>query len=331
MKKVVILDYSYLGEIELFQLEKDEFKKNEINLIFANCKTEDDIIDVAFDADIILCCGNPPITRKVISSLHNCKAVVRYGIGVNSVDLEAATEFNKLVYNMPGFCEEELVIHASALILNLLRNVTFYDSNIRKGNWPKAMGYMPIRLSNMIVGLYGFGSSARPMAKVFNNGFSSKVIACDPFVSDDVYEEYGVEKVSFDELLAKSDIISIHAPLNDSTYHIFNMDAFTKMKNTAMIINISRGPLINEAELIDALNLGLIRYAGLDVFEKEPINPENPFLNMDNVVLTPHSAFYGQESLLNQHITATKLVVKTLINNEIIKENVANKSVLIKL
>lgn len=331
MKKVVILDYSYLGGIELFQLERDEFKKNEINLIFANCKTEDDIIDVALDADIILCCGNPPITRRVISSLHNCKAVVRYGIGVNSIDLEAATEFNKLVYNMPGFCDEELVIHASALILNLLRNVSFYDSNIRRGSWPKARGYIPRRLSNMIIGLYGFGSSARPMAKVFSEGFNSKVIACDPFVSDDVYGDYGVERVCFDELLIQSDIISIHAPLNESTYHRFNMDAFKKMKSTAMIINISRGPLINEVELIEALNLGLIGYAGLDVFEKEPINQENPLLKMDNVVLTPHSAFYGQESLQNQHITAIKLVVETLINNEIIKANVANKSVLIKL
>lgn len=326
--KVVLLDYTYLGGLEIFKTEQEELKNNGIDLVFAECKTEEDIINVASDAHIILCCGNPPITRRVISHLENCKAIIRYGIGVNSVDLKAATEFKKIVYFMPGFCAEELVIHASALILNLLRNVNFYDSNIRKGSWPKAKGNLPRRLSNMIVGLYGFGASARPMAKVFKDGFNSTVIACDPFASDSLYEEYGVNKVSFDELLFNSDIISIHAPLNNETHHIFNKDTFSKMKSDAMIINIARGPLINENDLIDALLSGQIKYAGLDVFEKEPINLDNPLLKMTNVVLTPHSAFYGKESLQNQHLTSAKLVIETLINNNIIVENVANKDVI---
>lgn len=331
MGKVVILDYSYLGELEIFKVEKEQLKAHNIDLVFANCKSEDEIINSASDADIILCCGNPPITRKVISSLDNCKAVVRYGIGVNSVDLEAATEYNKIVYFMPGFCAEELVLHATALIMNLLRNVNYYDSNIRAGNWPKAKGYMPRRLSNLVVGLYGFGASARPMATVFKDGFKSKVIACDPFISDEMYKDYGVEKVSFDELLENSDIISIHAPLNKDTYHIFNKEAFSKMKDASMIVNIARGSLINENDLIEALKLGQIKYAGLDVFEKEPIDKNNPLLKMNNVVLTPHSAFYGEESLQNQHLTATKLVISTLIDKVIVKENVANVDVLKKI
>lgn len=331
MGKVVILDYTYLGGLELFKAEKEQLEEHNIDLVFANCKNEDEIINAASDADIILCCGNPPITRKVISSLEKCKVVIRYGIGVNSVDLEAATEYNKIVYFMPGFCAEELVLHASALILNLLRNINYYDSNIRAGDWPKAKGYMPRRLSNLVIGLYGFGASARPMATVFKEGFKSKVIACDPFASDQLYDDYGVEKVSFDELLSKSDIISIHAPLNKDTRHIFNKEAFSKMKNTSMIINIARGPLINENDLIEALKLGQIKYAGLDVFEKEPIDKDNELLKMNNVVLTPHSAFYGEESLQNQHLTAAKLVINTLVNEEIATENVANKDVLKKL
>ena len=138
--KAVILDYSYLGGLENFLIEAEELKNNNIELVFAECKTEDDIISAAHDADIILCCGNPPITRRVISSSAKCRFIIRYGIGVNSVDLDAATEYKKLVYFMPGFCGEELVMHATALILNLLRNVSFYDSNIRRGNWPKAKG-----------------------------------------------------------------------------------------------------------------------------------------------------------------------------------------------
>lgn len=327
--KVVLLDYSYLGGLELFKTEEEELKNNSIDLVFAECKTEEDIIKVAIDADIILCCGNPPITRKVISNLKNCKAIIRYGIGVNSVDLKAATEFKKIVYYMPGFCAEELVIHASALILNLLRNVNYYDSNIRKGSWPKAKGNLPKRLSNMVIGLYGFGASARPMAQVFKNGFNSTVIACDPYANDSLYEEYGVKKVSFDELLYNSDVISIHAPLNNETYHIFNKEAFSKMKSSAMIINISRGPLIDEKDLIDALLAGEIKYAGLDVFENEPIHLDNPLLNMNNVVLTPHSAFYGEESLHNQHLKSAELVINTLIHKNIAVENVANKNVLV--
>lgn len=330
MGKVVILDYTYLGGLELFEAEKEQLKEHNIDLVFADCKNEDDIINAAQDAEIILCCGNPPVTRRVISSLEKCKAVIRYGIGVNSVDLDAATEYNKIVYYMPGFCAEELVLHASALILNLLRNVSYYDSNIRAGNWPKAKGYMPRRLSNLVVGLYGFGASARPMATVFKEGFKSKVIACDPFTDDQIFNDYGVEKVSFEKLLRESDIVSIHAPLNKETHHIFNKEAFTKMKNSSMIINIARGPLINENDLIEALKTGLIKYAGLDVFEKEPIEKNNELLKMDNVVLTPHSAFYGEESLQNQHLTAAKLVISTLVNQEVVTENVANKDVIKK-
>lgn len=331
MSKVVLVDTFYLGSEEPFTTEIEALRENSIELVFANCRTEDEIIEAAIDADIILCSGNPPITRKVLGSLPKLKAAIRYGIGVNSVDLEAATEFNKIIYFMPGFCSEELVLHATALILSLLRNINFYDSSIRKGNWPKRKGNVPRRLSNMIVGLYGFGASARPMANVFKNGFCSEVIACDPFVNDSYYEEYGVEKVSFDELLSKSDIISIHAPLNDETRHIFNKEAFSKMKNSAMIINIARGPLINEQDLIEALQSGQIKFAGLDVFEKEPIDKDSPLLTMDNVVLTPHSAFYGEEALQNQHSIVVKLVLNTLIDNKIVKENVANRDVLTNL
>lgn len=326
--KAVIVDYKYLGEKELFQPEIAAAKENDIELILGFCKTEDEIIDLAKDADVIHCCGNPPITRRVISSLENCKYIIRYGIGVNSVDLDAATEHGKVVYNMPGFCTEELAIHATALILSLLRNVNYYDSRIRKGEWPKAKGITPRRLSGMTLGLYGFGGSAKPLAEIFGKGFLSRVITNDPYVSHKVCSEFGVEKVTFDEMLRESDIISVNAPLNDETYHIFNEEAFRKMKNTAMIVNIARGPLIDEKALVRALENGEIRFAGLDVFEQEPLSSDNPLLKMENVVLTPHSAFYGEESLENQHNTAALLMVESLARNKIVSRNVANRELL---
>ncbi|WP_409228180.1 C-terminal binding protein [Gudongella sp. SC589] len=326
--KAVIVDYKYLGDENLFLPEIQAARENDIELWLEDCKTEEEIINVAKDADAIHCCGNPPITRRVIENLDKCRFIIRYGIGVNSVDLEAATEHGKVVYNMPGFCTEELAIHSTALILSLLRNVNFYDTRIRAGEWPKAKGPTPRRLSGMILGLYGFGGSAKPMAEIFGKGFNSKVITNDPFVSDEVCREYGVEKVSFDQMLEQSDIISINAPLNESTYHIFNKDAFKKMKNNAMIVNIARGPLINEEDLIEALKAGEIKFAGLDVFEKEPISNDNPLLQMENVVLTPHSAFYGEESLQNQHNTAARLLVESVVNSNWVIENIANRQII---
>lgn len=331
MAKAVIIDYTYLGGEELFTPERQACAESGIDLELRSCKTEDEIIEAAHDADAVLCCGNPPITRKVIEALPQCRAYIRYGIGVNSVDLDAATEHGKLVYFMPGFCAEELVLHATALVLNLLRNVCFYDREIRAGKWPKAKGALPRRLTNMTVGLYGFGASARPMAKVFGHGFGSRVIACDPYLPDSVFEEAGVARVSFDELLAQADIVSIHAPLTAENRHIFNMDAFRKMKSTAMIINIARGPLIDEADLIEALKTGEIRYAGLDTHEHEPLLPGDPLLELENVVVTPHSAFYGEESLHTQHVTAARLTVSTLKDHEIVQSNLANRKVLEKL
>ena len=293
MAKAVIIDYTYLGGEELFTPERQACAESGIDLELRSCKTEDEIIEAAHDADAVLCCGNPPITRKVIEALPQCRAYIRYGIGVNSVDLDAATEHGKLVYFMPGFCAEELVLHATALVLNLLRNVCFYDREIRAGKWPKAKGALPRRLTNMTVGLYGFGASARPMAKVFGHGFGSRVIACDPYLPDSVFEEAGVARVSFDELLAQADIVSIHAPLTAENRHIFNMDAFRKMKNTLL--------------------------------------PGDPLLELENVVVTPHSAFYGEESLHTQHVTAARLTVSTLKDHEIVQSNLANRKVLEKL
>lgn len=325
--KVVIVDHNYLGGEDLFKSEINTCIENNIEIKLERCKSEKDIIDVAQDADIVLCCGNPPITENVINSLENVKAYIRYGIGVNSVDIEAATNSNKIVYNMPGFCTEELAMHASAMILNILRNITFYDSRIRKGMWPKAQGPKPKRLSNMTIGLFGFGGSAKELAKIFNKGYGSKVIAYDPFLPKEVFLEYEVEEVELEDLLRNSDVISIHTPLNEATRGIFNRDFFEKMKSSSIIINIARGEIINQEDLILALEKGSIGFAGLDVFKKEPIEADDRITKLDNIIMTPHSAFYGEESLQVQHETAAYLIKKTLIDKEVVKDNLYNKSI----
>ena len=187
------------------------------------------------------------------------------------------------------------------MIMGLIRNTCYYDREIRKGNWPKCQYFLPGDVREMTLGFFGFGQAARHLHDIFHGGFGTKTIACDPYVSDQVKAQYpDVTFVSFDELLTQSDIISIHVILTPETKHVFNKEAFKKMKDTAMIINTSRGPVIDQKDLAWALENGEIRYAGLDTVEVEPIAKDDPLLKMDNVILSPHSGSYGVGSKKTQ-------------------------------
>lgn len=328
MKKAIVIDKDY-GSVtaeELDTLQK-RFAEVNIELEIAHFHSEDEIIAGSKDAEAILGTGNPPITEKVLDSLPNLKVIQRFGVGVNSIHLPAATKNNTAALFMPGFCVDELAAHATSLILGLIRNTTYYDRSIRRGKWPKATYYAPKAVPEITLGLYGFGGSARPLYQIFRKGFGTRVITCDPYVPESIRKQFDVEFVDFDTMLKESDVISIHAPLNDETRHIFSYDAFRKMKNDAMIINIARGPLIDEKALISALEDGEIRSAGLDVFETEPLNRESKLLKMENVILTPHSAFYGEGSKQTQLNWAFDLVNQALNERKIQKKYVANRDI----
>lgn len=332
MWNAVIVDRDY-GSVSLENQKyiKEEYAKNGISLRLAHYTTPDEIIANCKDADVILGTGNPPITKEVLEGLPKLKAVQRFGIGVNSVDLEAATKAGTLILYMPGFCVQELAIHASALILDLLRNVSFYDRRIRTGQWPKAGGPVPRNPKDLVLGLYGFGGSAKPLYDIFHHGFGTKVITCDPYINKDIRENYDVEIVSFDELLGQSDIISIHAPLTAETHHIFNREAYAKMKKDSMIVNIARGGLIDQDDLNWALDHGEIRFAGLDVFEMEPLPANDPLIRNEQAVLTCHSAFYGDHAQKNQIQLSIDLVDSVLNKKSIQSVYIANKGVKSKI
>lgn len=332
MWNAVVVDRDY-GSVNLEKLEyiKQQYSKNGINLRLENYNTPEEILNGCQSVDAILGTGNPPITKDVLEGLPNLKVVQRFGIGVNSVDLEAASAAGILILYMPGFCVQELATHASALILNLLRNISFYDRGIRCGEWRKATGYIPRNPGDLTLGLYGFGGSAKPLYSIFRNGFGTKVITCDPYIDKNVKKNFDVEIVTFEELLEKSDIISIHAPLTSETRNIFNRQAFQKMKNDAMIVNISRGELIHQDDLIQALENGDIRFAGLDVFAQEPLTIESPLICNENVVLTCHSAFYGDHAQRNQVHLSIELVDLVLNKNSVPSIYIANKGVASKI
>lgn len=311
------------------EIVKAAYANAGIELEAKHFTTEEEIIEGCREAIAILGTGNPPITRKVMEALPKLKYVQRFGVGVNSIDLNAAAELGVVVFNIPGFCAKELADLATAMIMALIRNTVYYDREIRNGNWPKCTYLLPGDVRTMTLGLYGFGAAGKHLYEIFHGGFGTKVIACDPYIPEEVKAQYpAVEFVSFDEMVKNSDIISIHVGLTPETYHIFDQETFKEMKNTAMIINTARGPIIDQKALAWALKEGEILYAGLDTVEKEPIESDDPLLTMDNVILSAHCGSYGIGAKKTQIDKVCELIPGVVSGGPLPVYYVANKKVL---
>jgi D-3-phosphoglycerate dehydrogenase len=286
--KVVITDCDH-GSIEE---EKNELGRIGAELILAQVKEEDDLIRVCKDADGLLN-QYALLTRRVLENLPNCKVVSRYGVGVDSVDLKAATDLGIIVANVPDYCMDEVANQAISMLLGLMRKVVFFDHKVKSGQWDFRLGIPIHRTMGKTMGLIGCGRIGLEVAKKIS-AFGVRVIAFDPYIEK---SHEVIELKDFDTVLRESDFISIHCPLNDSTRHLLGEREFRKMEKKPLIINTSRGPIIDEKALIQALINGQISGVGLDVLEKEPPEPQNPLLKMDNVILSPHISFYSEESI----------------------------------
>lgn len=306
--KVLITDY----EFENLQYEEEVFEKSglDIEFIKAQCKTEEEVIAKAKDVDAIIN-QYAPVSRKVIESLQHTRVISRYGVGVNTIDLEAAKEKGITVANVPDYGMEEVSNHALALLLSWARKVTLLNNEVKKGNWDfKAC--VPIhRFNEQTVGVLGFGRIPRRfIEKVKPLGF--KTAAYDPFVSAEEMAAVGVQKMELDEIIRQADYLSVHVPLIADTFHLINEERLQRMKKNAVIINTARGPIIDEKALADALEKGIIAGAALDVTEEEPIGSESPLLKMDNVIITPHSAWYSEEAMIELRQKAAMNIVHVL-------------------
>ncbi|MEM7219648.1 MAG: C-terminal binding protein [Pseudomonadota bacterium] len=245
----------------------------------------------ARDADAIITSWGIRIDRSIIEQLERCVVIGVGSVGVDMVDVAAATEAGIVVTNVPDVFIEEVADHAMMLLLGAARQTKRMEEMVHAGDWYRGrplLNHTP-RLLGRTLGLLGFGNVSRCMLKRAA-GFGLRVLAHDPYVSELTIGEAGAEPVSFGELLERSDYLSLHAPLNDETRHILNADALARMQPSAIVVNTARGPLIDESALIDALRDGVIAAAGLDVLEQEPIDPANPLLEMSNVIITPHVA-----------------------------------------
>ena len=255
----------------------------------------DDIVAVAKDADAVLV-TYAKLTREVLSQFTRCKAIGRFGLGVDNIDLPTAKEKGIAVNYVPDYCIREVSDHAMALLLSLIRKVPLSNKLVQSGRW-EMPAVVPIRrIEGTVLGLIGFGHIPRLVAPKAQ-AFGIKVIAHDPYAKPDVFEAANVESVDLDTLFKMSDYVSVHAPLLPATRGMMNAAAFGKMKKGAYIVNTARGPLIDEPALVAALDSGQIGGAGLDVVATEPLAKDSPLLGRDNVIISPHTAFYSIEAL----------------------------------
>ncbi len=280
------------------------------------CRSEAEVIEHGGDADGILT-QYAEIGATAMQHLPNCRVIARYGTGVDIVDVDAATRLGIQVTNAPNdWCADEVADHAIALWLCAVRKINDYDAATRAGVWTWQTGEPIRRLHGQVFGILGFGAIARLIAERARP-FRVDVHSHDPYVDDAQIRAHGVRPVSFDELVERSDHLTIQAPLTPDTHHLFDRATLARMKPTAILINTARGPIVEDAALADALVTGAIAGAALDDLEEEPAKhrdwrPDNPLLHLPNTVITPHAAYYSEESLHAVRATAAEEAVRVL-------------------
>lgn len=269
---------------------------------------EQELIEHTRHADA-LCVISSRINRRVVESLERCRVIVRYGVGFDVVDVEAATERGIMVCTMPDFCTEEVANHALMLLLACNRHLIPLHEGMRRGVWGRDTLQQIGPLAGETLGIIGYGRIGRAMARR-GRALGLRILAADPFLSPPLEEDD--ELTPLDALLARAEYVSVHTPLTPDTRGLIDERALRLMQPHAYLINTARGPVVENAALVRALREGWISGAGLDVIEREPVRPDDPLLSLPNIVLTPHSAFYSEASVRRQHEMAAANVIAAL-------------------
>jgi D-3-phosphoglycerate dehydrogenase / 2-oxoglutarate reductase len=324
-RKVMMVDVMSGGKPLDMTEEKAALAGLDAEFLTADCTTEDDVLAAAADVDVILT-SHAPLSRRVIEKLPKLIAIVRYGVGYDTVDLDAATDRQVVVINIPDFCYEEVSNHAIALLLVCAKKLTIMNNLMKKGDWnsAKQMQEPMSSIWGQTLGIIGCGNIGRTTARKAQV-FSLKLIGCDPYADKAVVKAAGIELVSLPDLLKSSDYVTLHTDLNKTSFHLMGEKEFKQMKPSAYLINTSRGKVVDEPALIKALQEKRIAGAGLDVFEKEPMDKANPLLKMDNVVVMPHSASYSDAAFVRLHKSVGQEAARVLAGKK--PKNIVNKAV----
>ena len=306
--QVVITDDGYAH----YDIEREVLSRVDAEVTVRMCETEDEVIALAKekDADGVIV-RLQPFTEKVMEALPKVRAVGRYGIGVDNIDCEAATRHGVAVGNVCDYAVNEVSEQALALLLSCARKTASHDRRIRAGEWDIAQADPIHRVHGATLGLIGLGRIPQVLVRKVK-GFQFRILATDPFISQDVADDLGCELVDLDTLLAESDFISVHAPLNDKTRHMIDESALRKMKPTAILINTARGGVVDTDALYRALKEGWINSAGMDVHEDEPVPKDYKMFGLDNVVISDHAGWYSEESIAELQRGAAEAVAAVL-------------------
>jgi D-3-phosphoglycerate dehydrogenase len=320
VKKVLVTDIAWKD----LKLEEEILGKAGAQVTLAKSGAEAELLDLAPAMDGILTCWKM-VGSAVLRSATKCLSVGRLGIGLDNIDVRAATELGMIVTNVPAYCVDEVSDHAMALILSCARKTAFYDRNIKSGSYDLQAGPALYRIKGKTLGIVGFGKIGRALcAKA--KPFGLNIVVHDPHVDAASTAQAGVKNLSLADLVKVSDFVSIHVPLSAETSRLFNYETFREMKPTAVVVNTSRGDVIDGDGLLAALNEGLIAGAGLDVLSKEPPSAGDKLVAHPRTVITPHAAFNSEESLLELRITAAQQMADVLGGK--LPQNIVNPDVL---
>ena len=272
---------------------KKNLAKERIDFSTGISRNKDDLAKNAGDADLVWDnAGSYLLRGENLEALKSCGAIVRTGSGVDNVDVEGATRLGIMVANTPEAVTEPVSDHAISLLFSVVRQIPHQDRLVRKGQWSAKIALPGRLLRSATLGLVGFGHIAQMVTRKLR-AFEMRALVYDPYVSPEVIQELGVQSMELEEVLRQSDFVSLHCPLTKETRHLIGEEELHMMKPEAILINTSRGSVVDELALYQALSEGWIAGAGLDVLDKEPPDPNNPILKLDNVVITPHMASYS--------------------------------------
>ena len=307
----------------------------DVELVTGVVETPDELIALAKNADALVVSSREAVPRVVFEQLEKCQVITRMSVGIDHVDLEAATDHGVVVSHCPDYCTDEVADHAMALILTLNRRVVETNEDLHKGAWVDRSyhtqqilrGPMP-PLRELTLGIVGFGRIGRSVGRRAKP-FGLRIVVSDPYVDPAVAAEAGVELVSLDELAAQSDIITLHCPLTDETRGMIDSAFFDKVKPTAVLVNTARGGIVDMNAIAAALTDGRLAAAGLDVVVPEPLPSDSPLYSLPNVILTPHDAYYSERSRVQVRVDTLNAALSVL--RGMYPRTVANPAVIEKL
>lgn len=294
MKKIVVIKPGYLNysaEENILQDWDPQFV-----VVPANASLEEKLRQVS-NADAIMV-REATVSRPMIEAMQQCRVIVRYGVGVDNIDSQTAKEKGIYVANVPDYGSEDVAEHALALLLAATRRIATRNRDVRDGQWGIGQREPMFRLAGKILGVVGFGRISRCFVQKASGIGFKRILVVDPLLTDKQASQAGVTRVNLDTLCREADFISLHAPLTPDTHHLIGEAELAKMKPSAVLVNTSRGGLIDEQALINALLQQRIFAAGLDVFESEPLSAKSPLLQMDNTLCTDHTAWFTEESVV---------------------------------